>query len=126
MDEIERFSAERALISTASPDKLKSLYEMCCETYAQRFCEMYGFDRRNCFWVSDEPGGVFIINDVDYSLGTAEIKLCVDRSVPFEEFDAWWVHEMENFNLDSFKSEGESINLRSWLNGYHGKEASGG
>lgn len=123
MESIEKYSAERALIQTASPDKLKSLYEMCCEMYAQRFCEMYDFDRYYCYWVSDEPGGVFIINDVEYSLGMEEIKLCVDRSVPFEEFKAWWNREMDNLDDNALEFKDEKINLRSWLNGYHGKEA---
>lgn len=113
MEGIERYSAEFALINTASPDKLKAIFEMCCETYAQRFCEMYDFNRNDCFWVNDEPGSVFIVNDVDYSLGMDSIQLCVDRSVPFEEFKSWWNHEMN--------SKKENINLRSWLNGYHGR-----
>jgi hypothetical protein len=72
------------------PAEMAKTYDKVCDAYAIRLCEMYDFDRRQCFWVSDEPGGVFCIEDSLYTLSMDEIKRLVDNNVPKELFERWW------------------------------------
>jgi hypothetical protein len=61
--------------------------------------------------VSDEPGGVFCIEDGLYTLSMDEIKRLVDNKVPKELFERWWD--------DCVAASGYNpiINLKSFLMG---------
>lgn len=88
--------------------KLKHDYGIVCDRYAVAFCEMYGYSMRYCWWVSDERGGVFIVNDCEISLGMNDLTYAVDNQVPEKVFNEWWDSCME--------LENESLSLRQYIN----------
>jgi hypothetical protein len=101
-------------LAKISNEELLSTHNAIADEYANRLCKMYGFDRRYCWWVSDSYGGVFIINDIEYSIGYEDIVMLVDRAVDFATFNDWF-----QYNLDHMS---KAINLQSWLSGLRPSE----
>lgn len=81
--------------------KLKHDYGVVCDRYAVAFCEMYGYSMHYCWWVAEERGGVFIVNDCEISLGMSDLVYAVDNKVSEKDFNQWWDKCLENvdFNL---------------------------
>lgn len=88
--------------------KLKADYDEVCDRYAQAFCEMYGYSPLYCWWVADERGGVFCINDLEYSIGMDDLVYIVDKQVTEDIFKEWWYYCIDN--------EEYSLTLRAYIN----------
>jgi hypothetical protein len=101
-------------ISKLSKDDLLLLHDFIAEEFAVRLCGMYGFNRRDCFWVNDATGGVFIINDVEYSISYDDLITLVNKRVDFQVFNDWF-----SYNKDHTS---HIINLNSWLAGLRPKD----
>lgn len=85
----------------ADIEKLKDDYNAICDRYAEAFCEMYDYSMTYCWWVSDERGGVFIVNDCEISLGMEDLTYAVNNQVPEKDFMEWWEYCLndEKYNL---------------------------
>jgi hypothetical protein len=102
-------------LSKVDNKQLRNIYETACCEYIKRLCKMYDWDYPRGWWVSDQPGGVFCTDDIEYSLGMDDIKLLVDAEVPFSVFEQWWDYNSSEYIKDS--GSPNIINLHSWLNG---------
>jgi hypothetical protein len=116
---MENITAEEALIRQAFPQKLKRLYELVCEEYAQRLCVQWDFDRDHCFWFADRIGDSFCLPD-EYTLSMGEVIYLVDNATPFSDFIAWWEYTSRQRDLMEEDKPYEFINLETWIGGYHG------
>jgi hypothetical protein len=96
-------------LSCITNEDLIAAHNAIADEYANRLCKMYGFDRRYCWWVSNNYGGIFIVNDIEYSIGYEDIVMLVDRGVDFETFESWFRYNVEHIN--------NHINLSAWLSG---------
>lgn len=107
-------------VETYSPKRLAAFYKRICEVYAQRLCEMYDWYYEDCYWVSDDIGGIFCSSDTEYSFKMDEVRLLVDECVSYEDMSEWsrynvmitYAQENEPDNSDY-----HFINLQSWLKG---------
>ena len=72
---------------------IKNLYNAAIDKYVSKFKDMY-FHDVPCegFWVANEPGGVYFIND--YYLAFNTIKYAVDNNVGEAEFFDWYDNTM--------------------------------
>lgn len=101
----------------------KELYKKycnICNAYVKKLCIMYDWYYDDCFWVSDEPGGVFCTSGIEYSLGMDDIITIVNNNVEYQIFEEWWnynyyiSHAIENHPHDTSY---HYINLKNWLKG---------
>lgn len=110
-------------IKETNNENLKHLFDIVCDEYARRLCEMYDWYFEDGFWVAEIRGGVFCTSDIEYSLSIEDIKLLVDNNIPFKEFQQWWdynyrMHMAINNNPNDKNLH--EINLWTWIRGYHG------
>ena len=72
---------------------ITNLYNAAIDKYVSKFKDMY-FHDVPCegFWVANEPGGVYFIND--YYLAFNTIKYAVDNNVGEAEFFDWYDNTM--------------------------------
>lgn len=68
---------------------LKEQYEDVVLKYTEEFIKLMGFEEPETFWVADEIGGVFYINDYWFSF--ENMKTAIDNKMPsslvFEHYD---------------------------------------
>lgn len=83
-----------------------------CTQYAKILCARYDWDFENCFWVSNDIGGVFCTDDIEYSLSMNDIRLLVDNNYPYKDFEEWWAQVIESDEDHPY------INLYSWMKGF--------
>ena len=117
----KKFISSLQNIDNLTAEHLKLLYKAVSDAYARRFCEMYGFDFSDGWWVSDEAGSVFCTSDMEYSLSMTDIVLLVDNCIPYKTFKEWWDWNMYahmakevNYRTHTF----QEVNLKSWIMGY--------
>ena len=94
---------------------LKEQYDELANAYAQKFCEIYGFedyDTHMSIWVADDPGEIACIGD--YYIGYNEIRYCVDNQIGWETFDSWYHYRLDCGMIDHDIS---TPNLDSWVKG---------
>jgi hypothetical protein len=111
-----------ATIRTASPRRLRRIYDAVANEYAKRLIDQFHLKDSDSWWVSDEPGGVLCIFDCEYSLGMSDVKDLVDHCVSFESFNEWWQTNMRMISERGEDCTAFPINLRSWLRGFRPKE----
>lgn len=105
--------------------ELDERFNSIADEYAKRLCEMYGWYFEDCFWVVDDRSGTFCVSDIEYSLSLENIRLLVQKNVPFEEFQEWWDYNMlihyAQVNHAKEEHDFHEINLFAWLKGYRSK-----
>lgn len=90
---------------------LRECYEYTCDQYARKFCEMYDYDYDDsCWWAASEVGGVFVVNDLAYTLDMNDLIYAVDHQVSKKDFDEWLEYTYE------CDSPLHSLSLRAYLN----------
>lgn len=89
--------------------RLSLSYEQVCEEYRLRFCNQFGIDWHDTYWILDRIGGGLDIIEY-YVIDMDELRYIVDHSMSFEDFEEWYEQWMDTENE-------KRINLRSWLMG---------
>ena len=80
-------------LGDAPVELLRRMYESCCEEYRRRLNEQWQLDIKDSWWIpSDRVGCTLALNDLEYSLGTEDVRLMVDLNVSYEDFNEWWNH----------------------------------
>lgn len=90
--------------------ELKLAYEAACTNYLAAFMEQYDLTCDPEPWVANETGTIAMIGDSYYNM--EEIRLCVDKEIPYDEVLAW-----ESYNEEASLLGLNLINLRSWVMG---------
>lgn len=102
-------------------NKLEQDYKNACNAYLKAFGLNYELfsnedspssESLTNMWVLEEPGTIAEI--CGYFVKMEEIILCVDKNVPFNEFERWYQY---NLDLSCIDISVPKINLRSWLGG---------
>ena len=88
--------------------KLIDNYEVACNDLAYAFAERLGFNRYDCRWVADEPGGVFEMSD--YYIGMQEITAGLRLNAKWDEFSEWY-----DYNLRAHHVGVYFPNFENWL-----------
>ena len=89
---------------------LPEAYAAACDAYLDAFCIMYGIDRDPDPWIGGETCGLAEVADI--IVGMADIRLCVDREVPWDSLMEWYLYTLDASDL------GLSVpSLKAWLAG---------
>lgn len=89
-------------------------FSIACNDYAKALCKKYDFDYDESYWIADEVGGIFEVNDGEYVFGLLEIIYIVDNDIDFETFDAWYTYTLR---LSMISENVPLPNLKSWCKG---------
>lgn len=119
--EKEKIQTLSNLIEQFKNDELKTVFNLICDEYAKRLCNMYNWYYEDCFWVADLRAGTFCSSDMEYSLSLEDIILIVENNLPFEEFLEWWDYNVMITYAQSnhpFSNQYHEINMWSWIKGY--------
>ena len=84
-------------------------YERAVMDYTAALDEM--LEITDGYWVSDEPGGIYCFGDY-YAISMEDLKLAVDKSVPFDEYA-----KFTEYNMKAEEYSFNTINFKSWLKG---------
>lgn len=94
---------------------LKEDYETSCYNYLIALLDAWGYDAEktsiNGWWVGDDIGGVFCLNDNTF-INMEEIIYCVDNDIDEETYDDYC-----NYNLKCAEYGFNQMNLKSFING---------
>lgn len=99
--------------------ELKASYELICQEYVRRLCELWEVYPEEAWWVSDRIGTELCIADAPWGLGMDDIMYIVENKVTLSAFVEWW-----DF-VEKEISNGERlprINFRSWFMGARPKD----
>lgn len=97
---------------------LAEVYNEVCEEYRRRLCKQWGLDIKQTWWIpSDRVGEILALNDLEFSLGMADVRMFVEQNISYEEFVKWWTYNEENFMLNE-----RQINAYTWFKGYRGEK----
>ena len=89
-------------------------FSIACNDYAKALCKKYDFDYDESYWIADEIGGLFEVNDGEYILKLLEIIYIVDNNIDFKTFDAWYTYTLR---LSMIDTNIPLPNLKSWCKG---------
>lgn len=96
---------------------LKELYEIVCDTYANKFCEKHGYYRLgespDTFWVGNNCGGILFVGDVYANFDT--IRTDIDMNASEGEFIKYY--DYLTHVSDALGVKAPSMNFKSWLKG---------
>jgi hypothetical protein len=93
------------MAKTKQLSQLKEMYETCCNEYAKKFCNKYGFDFDG--WVGGDVGG--IITCAEYFFNFNDIVFDINTRQPRGTIIAWY---------DKFLDQEERyINYKSYSKG---------
>jgi hypothetical protein len=95
-------------MNKAHKELLKKNYEDACEAYVKAMLESFEIDRKDCWWVGDEVGDVFMVGDM-LTLGMCEIVYVVENNISYDECIEW-----EDYNLWANEFNFNRLNLKSW------------
>lgn len=98
-------------MNTLDKKDLKQNYEQACNDYLKAFCDMYELQYEGDeAWVARQHGTLAYIGD--YYFNFDDIRLCVDRRIPWNEVISWYDYntQVHDIGLDC-------INLESWIMG---------
>lgn len=92
---------------------LSAVYDEVCEEYRRRLCKQWDLDIKQTWWIpSDRVGEVLALNDCEFSLGMADVRMFVEQNISYEEFIKWWDYNMEQGDINAY----------SWFKGYRGEK----
>lgn len=95
---------------------LSEVYNEVCEEYRRRLCKQWDLDIKQTWWIpTDRVGEVLALNDCEFSLGMADVRMFVEQNISYERFIEWW-----DYTID-----GQGINAYSWFvlgAGYRGEK----
>ena len=90
---------------------LRKKWEDACEAYVNAMLESFEIYRTDCWWVSDEIGGVFMVGDM-LSLNMQDIVYIVDNGISYDECVDW-----QDYNLFANEFNFNMLNLNAWHKG---------
>lgn len=97
---------------------LSEVYNEICEEYRRRLCKQWDLDIKQTWWIpTDRAGETLALNDCEFSIGMADVRLFVERNIPYEEFIKWW-----DYNVEATESDCIEVNAYTWFNGYRGEK----
>lgn len=97
------------MMTFASIDELKSIYEQCCEEYRRRLNEQWQLDVKDSWWIpTNRIGEVLALCDCEYSLSMGDVRYFVEHETSFEDFEEWRNYIFNNENRPF-------INAYSWF-----------
>lgn len=95
-------------MNRSDKEAMKKSYEATCKAYVNAMLKSFDVDMENCFWVSDEIGGVFAVCDLLF-LNMQEIVYVVENDISYDECIAW-----QDYNAMASEFNFNHINLKSW------------
>lgn len=94
--------------------KLIDDYETTCNAIIDKFAKVYDVRCSKDDWVGGDVGGTICIND-EFFINMDDIILMLKKGVKWTTFLECW-----DYGLFAHEYGFASVNLRSWVKGYHG------
>ena len=91
---------------------LVGTYELICEEYRRRLCELWDYNLDDSYWLGDVVGESLFVGDWIWALDMTQIIYCVNNNVSCDA-----IMEYQSFVEDEL-SAGRNyprINFRSWF-----------
>lgn len=95
-------------MNKAHKELLNENYEKACNAYVSAMLDLFDISRIDCFWVSDEVGGLFMAGD-GLSLNMQEIIYIVENGLSYNECLEW-----QEYNVQAHEFNFNLLNLKSW------------
>lgn len=95
-------------MNKAHKELLKKNYEDACEAYVKAMLESFEVDRKDCWWVADEVGGVFMVGDM-LSLNMQDIVYIVENDIAYDDCVDW-----QDYNLLANEFNFNMLNIKAW------------
>lgn len=93
---------------------LKALYEMCCEEYRRRLCDMWDFRFEDSWWMADKIGDGLFLCDWWFPLNIDELIYIVENKVPEKD----WLEYCDFVENEIHEGKDRPrINFWSWFKG---------
>lgn len=75
-------------------EELRARFNLACNSYVIELLKSWDIDNNECFWVSNEVGGTYMINDT-LALNMDEIIYVVENNISFNECLEWIDYNMK-------------------------------
>lgn len=90
---------------------VKHNYEIACKDYARSLCDLWDITPSRCFWVGNDIGGVYVVDDF-MALNMDDLRYVVNNKISYSDFSEWL-----DYNVNAIEYNFDTLNLNAWHNG---------
>lgn len=95
---------------------IKEEFEIVCNNYVDELCKLWGFNRKESYWIAGRIGEVVYINS--YPITFDNVRYAVDNKVPIREYQDWEEYTLMVIDINNILIDKLDIpNFEHWCKG---------